>query len=50
MKQGDERLSPARRLEADAAAEEAAFTIEEFAEMVNAARAGDDRPRAARRQ
>jgi hypothetical protein len=48
--QGDQRLSPGRRLEADAVAEEAGITIEEFSDMVDAARADEGHPRAARRQ
>lgn len=50
LKQGDERLSPGRRMASDAIADEAGFTIEEFADMVTAARADESHPRAARRQ
>ncbi len=51
VKQGEERLSGGRReIGSEATLDESGLTIDEFADMVDAARAGESAPRAGRRQ
>jgi hypothetical protein len=50
VKQGDQRLSAGTRFETNGVTDEIGMTIEEFSDMVDAARAAEDHPVAQRRQ